>query len=376
MQDRAKQYSIIKRRIALINIFLTPVLLWIFLILGIPAYFKNLSHSITGNEYINLIIFYALTAGLCCAITLPLEFYSGFLLEHRFSLSNQTLKGWIAREAKKNLIAFMIILPLVMALYAFLKLCPLDWWLWTALLWFSVSIILAKFAPVIIVPLFYKYLPIKDAALENRLNGLISKVGFKAGGVYELNISKDTKKANAALLGLGRQKRIVLCDTLISNFSQDDIESVMAHELGHHKLNHMWKLIISGGIFTFITFFLANILFLKLRNFFGYNMPYGYESLVLIYFIVSIFNAALAPIANAFSRRLERDADEFSLKTTGNIAAFISAMKRLGEQNLADTDPGRFYEIMLYDHPPIARRIAFAESFKQSSKDNAGQGIY
>jgi len=367
MQDSVKQYSKIKHRLALINIFLTPLLLWILLAAGLPTYFKNISRLIPGNDYANLIIFYIFIAAFFYVINLPVGFYSGFMLEHRFSLSNQTLKSWALMEAKKNLVAFIISAPLVAALYAFLKLHPADWWLWTAILWFSVSIILAKFAPVIIVPLFYKYSPIKDALLESKMNQLVSSVGFNPSGVYELNISKDTKKANAALLGLGRQKRIVLCDTLISSFNHDEIESVMAHELGHHKMNHMWKLIISGGIFTFITFFFTNIIFLKLRNFFGYAMPHDYESLVLIYLIMSISNLALTPAANAFSRRLEKDADEFSLKATRNTGAFISAMKKLSEQNLADANPGKFYEIMLYDHPPISRRITFAESFKQNA---------
>ena len=370
MIDKAKQYSAIKHRIALINIFLSPMLLCIFLFAGIPTYFKNISQLIPGSDYVNLIIFYILIGTLYYVINLPFEFYSGFTLEHRFSLSNQTLKDWFLREAKKNLIAFIISGPLVLALYYLLKVQPLNWWLWTALLWFSVSIILAKFAPVIIVPLFYKYSPVKDAALENRLNQLVSRVGFKAGGVYELAISRDTKKANAALLGLGRQKRIVLCDTLISNFSHDEIESVMAHELGHHKLSHMWKLIISGGVFTFLSFFFTNIVFLKLHSFFGYNMLYDYESVVLIYFIMLVFGIPADILSNAFSRQMEKDADMFALKTTGNSLAFISAMKKLSEQNLADTNPGMLYEIMLYNHPPIARRIALAESFKISPKDN------
>jgi len=367
MPDSVKRYSEIKHRLALINMFLAPLLLWILLAAGLPTYFKNISMLIPGSDYVDLIIFYIFTSAFLYVINLPVGFYSGFTLEHRFSLSNQKLKDWALMEVKKNLIVFIISAPLVVALYAFLKLNPAGWWLWTALLWFSVSIILAKFAPVVIVPLFYKYSPIKDASLESRLNRIVSKAGFDLGGVYELNISKDTKKANAALLGLGRQKRIVLCDTLISNFSHDEIESVMAHELGHHRLNHMWKLIISGGIFTFITFFFTNIIFLKLRGFFGYAMPSDYESLVLIYFIVSVFSLVFTPVTNTFSRRLEKDADEFSLKATRNSGAFISAMKKLSEQNLADANPGRFYELMLYDHPPISRRISFAESFKQNT---------
>ena len=329
MQYKAKQYSTIKHRIALINIFLTPILLWIFLIAGIPTYFKSISQLTSYNDYVNLIIFYIFVGALYYVVNLPLEFYSEYILEHKFSLSNQTLKDWVFREGKKNMVVFIISGPLVMALYTFLKLYPLSWWLWTALLWFSISIILAKFAPVIIVPIFYKYSPIKDATLESKLSKLVSRVGFKASGVYELDISRDTKKANAALLGLGRQKRIVLCDTLISNFNHDEVESVMAHELGHHKLNHMWKLIISGGILTLITFFFANGIFLKLHGFFGYNLLYDYESIVLIYFAATSLNALFIPIANAFSRRLEKAADEFSLKTTGNAGAFMSTMKKL-----------------------------------------------
>src|SRR3989338_323014 len=144
MEDKARQYSAIKHRIALINIFLAPLLLFIFLITGAPAYFKNISELVSNNSYINLIAFYASLSVFYYAINLPLEFYSGFLLEHRFSLSNQTLKDWIIRDAKKNIITFIISSPLVTMLYIFLKTSPLDWWLWTAILWFSVSIILAK----------------------------------------------------------------------------------------------------------------------------------------------------------------------------------------------------------------------------------------
>ncbi|MDO8603015.1 MAG: M48 family metallopeptidase [Candidatus Omnitrophota bacterium] len=370
MRDKAKQYSTIKHRIAIIGIFLTPISLWVLLIIGIPTYFKNAAFLISGKEYVSLIIFYALTGTLYYAISLPLEFYSGFMLEHRFSLSNQSLKDWIIMEAKKSIIAFIISAPLVVSLYAFLKISPLNWWLWTAFLWFFISIILAKFAPAIIVPLFYKYSPVKDADLSQRLGRLVARFGFKASGVYELNISKDTKKANAALLGLGRQKRIVLCDTLLSNFSHSEIEAVMAHELGHHKLNHMWKLILSGGFFTFVTFFFANTIFLKLHTFFGYRLIHDYESIVLIYFATTILSIPLIPAANALSRRMEKDADKFALKATGDVSAFMATMKRLGEQNLADVNPGRFYEIMLYDHPPISRRIALAESLKGSAKNN------
>jgi STE24 endopeptidase len=364
MQDRAKEYSLIKHRIALINIFLTPIVLFLFLILGIPTYAKGIVKPVSPNSYINLIVFTAIMGILYYIVMLPLEYYSSFSLEHRFSLSNQTFKDWLKREFKKGIISFIIAIPITMVLYAFLRHWPLTWWFWTALFWFFISIILAKFAPIVIVPLFYKYSHIKNPEIQKRISGLVAKAGFKVSGVYELNISKDTKKANAALLGLGRQKRIVLCDTLIKNFTDEEIESVMAHELGHHKMNHIWKLAITSGFFTFLAFFIANIFFIKLSNILGYETLHSYESLILIAFILSVVNIPLLPLQNAFSRRLERNADIFAFKLTGNIDAFISTMKRIGEQNLSDTNPAGFYEIMLYDHPPIARRIKIAESYK------------
>jgi len=243
---------------------------------------------------------------------------------------------------------------------------PLYWWALTALLGFFISVLIAKFAPLVLVPIFYRYSPIKDGGLKNKLLELSLKAGFKIEGVYEIDFSKDTKKANAALIGLGKQKRIVLCDTLIKNFTENEIEAVMGHELGHHRLRHILKLIALSGISTFIIFSLTNLIFLNLHSKLGYNLLYDFESLVLIYAIISVLNLALVPMHNAYSRKLEKEADLFALEITNKKDAFVSAMKKLADQNLADIDPGRFYEIILYSHPPISRRISFAESFNKS----------
>jgi STE24 endopeptidase len=313
---------------------------------------------------VNLFVFSASIGFFYYVSTLPLSYYSEFILEHRFSLSNQTLKDWIKREIKKTMVSLIIAMPLVYLVYTFIKYSPLYWWFLTAVSWFFVTILIAKFAPIIIVPLFYKYSRIKNNELKDRLSSLVSRAGFKAEGVYEINISKDTKKANAALLGIGRQKRILLCDTLLKNFSTDEVECVMGHELGHHRLRHITKLILFNGIATSIVFFLTNATLAGFRDIAGYTQLHDFESLVMVYAIISALNIGVSPIQNAFSRKLEKDADTFALRLTGNKSAFISTMKKLSEQNLADPNPGRFYEIMLYNHPPISKRIAFAESFK------------
>ena len=366
MQDKAKSYSRQKHRLAIAGLILPPVILFVFLASGLSSYIKNMSMAIPANDYLSLVIFSLLTGAAYYAVNLPLKYYSGFTLEHKYGLSNQTQKDWIKREAKKSVISFIISMPVVISVYAFIRHWPLHWWLLTAALWFFISVLLAKFAPLLIVPLFYKYSPIKDSSLKDKLVSLAARAGFRAEGVYEIDISRDTKKANAAVIGLGKQKRIVLCDTLLRNFTEPEIEAVMAHELGHHKKQHNLKLIIFGGVSILATFFITNLLFLKLHGVFWNDLLLsGFESLVLIYAIIAALNIISLPLQNMFSRKLEKEADQFALETTGDKDAFISTMKKLASQNLADTAPGRFCEIVLYSHPPISRRISFAESFQR-----------
>ncbi|MFH1854226.1 MAG: M48 family metallopeptidase [Candidatus Omnitrophota bacterium] len=364
LQDKAKSYSRQKHRLAITSLVLPPVILFTFLILGLPSYFKGVALSMAPNSYVSLTIFFVFVGTAYYMVNLPLGYYSGFLLERKYNLSNQTAKDWFKREIKKMALSFFISLPIILLVYVFMRYWPPQWWLFTAISWFSISVILTKFAPLLIVPLFYKYSPIKRPALKDKLTRLALKAGFSAEGVYEINISRDTKKANAAVMGMGKQKRIVLCDTLLQSFSEPEIETVMAHELGHHKKQHSLKLVIFEGIFILITFFITNILFLEFHGIFWPTLFfYDFESFVFIYAIIATLNIATQPLYNAFSRKLEKDADQFALEITGDKDTFISAMKKLAGQNLADIAPCKFYEIILYSHPPISRRISFAESF-------------
>lgn len=364
--DEAKAYSQEKHRLAILNMIFSPAVLIVFIYLGIPVYLSHIARLFSINQYLNLFVFYILFGAVYYVSLLPLQYYSGFVIEHKYSLSNQTLKAWLKRKLKEAFVSSIIALPFIYAVYVFMRYMPLHWWLLTAILSFVLSVLIAKFAPLLLVPLFYKYSPIKNKGLKERLLKLSLEAGFRAEGVYEIDFSKETKKANAALIGLGKQKRIVLCDTLLKAFTDDEIVSVMGHELGHHRLRHILKLTVTGGLSTLLVFFVTNFVFLYMHNKLGYNLLYDFQSLVLIYAIISALNITLLPLHNAYSRKLEKDADLSALKITGNKDAFISTMKKLARQNLADEKPGKFYEIMLYSHPPISRRVAFAESYGKS----------
>ncbi|MFH1782346.1 MAG: M48 family metallopeptidase [Candidatus Omnitrophota bacterium] len=359
-----KTYSQEKNNIAIINIFFTVFLLFLIASSSMPAHLEGLARIITTNSYISLMLFFVFINLVIYIIMFPLNFYSSYTIEHRYSLSNQSLKSWLSKELKKNILGFIISIPLVISLYAFLRYFPFLWWVFVSLLWLAVSILIAKLFPVIILPIFYKYSDIKNPSLKDKLNSLTTKVGFKAKGVYEIDFSKETKKANAAVIGLGREKRIILCDTLLKNFKDEEIISVMGHELGHHRLKHSLRLIIFGGMATILTFFLINTILIKLRFFLDYKNIYDFKVLVYIYLFYSFINVVLLPIQNAYSRKLEKDADLFTLELTKDKDAFVSTMKKLAEINLADASPSKFHEIMLYSHPPISRRIKLGESFK------------
>ncbi len=358
---RAKQYSKERHRAGLAKIFATPAVISLMVISGLGNLMQKSAFAISENIYVALCIYLLFFQAAYYLLTSPLSYYSEYALEHKFSLSNQNPADWLRKKLKEVSLSFIISLPLAFTLYFFLRYATLYWWLYTAAVWFMLSVVIAGITPAFIVPLFYRYSPIKDGKLKDRIDSLVSKVGFRTEGVYEIDISRETKKANAAVIGLGNGKRIILCDTLMKNFTTEEIESVMGHELGHHKLHHSLKLILWGGLSTLLIFYFSNEVFLKIHPMLGYEELFDLKSLLLLYGVISWLSVPPVPLSNWLSRKLEKDADAFTLKLTRNRDAFISAMTKLSKQNLSDPDPGGFYEIMLYTHPPVSKRIEMAE---------------
>jgi len=233
-----------------------------------------------------------------------------------------------------------------------------------ALFWVFFTIVLSRIIPTFIIPLFYKYKPLQDNELRKRLIGLAGKANVKVLDTYEIDFSKKTKKANAALVGLGKSRRIILADNLVKDFSHEEIEVVIAHEIGHHKLLHMWKMLFFGGGVAFLIFYIADSVLTNSLHMLGASAIYDIEIFPFFCLILSAFSILLMPIQNEFSRKIERSADGFALKITGNKEGFISLMKKLAEKNLADFKPNKIIEFIFYDHPSISNRIEFAEEFQ------------
>lgn len=362
---KAKQYSKVKNILFLINLIFDILLLAILIFFNLSSFIVGKVYYITNNLYVAVMLYVICISLLFLVIKFPLEFFSTFTIEHRFNLSNQTLLNWFKDQLKKTVLGFGIMLPIIEILYFFLNNYPKNWWIFVSFCWFIINIIISKLFPIVIVPMFYKYKDIEDSNLKNRLLRLFKNNNIKITNISQINLSKDTKKANAALIGIGSTRKVVLADTLISNYSSDEIEVVVAHELGHLKLNHISQLIIFGAVTTFAGLFITNFALWHLINIFGFTGIKDIAAMPLILLVLFLFGLVILPIQNAFSRYLENKADQFALNITGLKNAFISAMEKLANQNLSDTNPSKFIEFLLYDHPPIAKRIQLAQTFKQ-----------
>jgi STE24 endopeptidase len=363
----AKKYEKIKLTVGITEGILSFILLILFVALGYSKELELLSYGYTSNPYLALLIF-GLTLGLAGSfLSSPVDYIFGFKLEHKFGLSNQTLGGWIGDKLKGALVGSVLGAPIGFLFYYLIKNYRL-WWLYLACIVWVYTVLLAQIAPILIFPIFYKFKPIENQSLREKILNLCTKVGFKVKGVFTFDMSKNTKKANAAFTGMGKTKRIILADTLISGFSDEEIETVFAHELGHYKKGHIKKNILFTVIGTFTGLFITAQIYNVLYPKFGFSHPWDIGALPLIAIITSVLGFLTKPIGSMISRKFEYEADRFAVETTGNFPAFKSTMEKLAFQNLADTEPNEFTEFWFYSHPSIKKRIKAAEkSYKHNS---------
>lgn len=292
-------------------------------------------------------------------VLLALDFYSDVVLERRYGLSNQTIAGWLARSAKEWGLSTFLAIGVLNLLYAAVRHMPHGWWLVAAAGWFVLLILIGKITPAVIVPLFYQTVPLQDRELAGRLLALADRCGVRVQRVFEIKLSKETNKANAAVVGLGRERRILIGDTLLSLCSHDEIEAVFAHELGHVALHHTWKLLAGGAVSFVLGFYLLYLVLGPSATALGFQGPADIAAVPLLMLWIANFGFASKPLQTGYSRRLERQADLFILDKVEKPETLASALTKLADRNLADPTPSRLVEVLFYTHPPIAKRIAY-----------------
>jgi len=364
-QKQAREYARLRRRLMVVDLALGGLYALAWLVFGWSIMVNQALLSLTANDWLRVAMFGAVFGGIYFLIDLPLSYYSGFVLPHRYGLATQTLLGWISDQVKGILVGGILGLLVLEVIYAVLRAAPETWWLWAGGILLSFNVILANLAPVLLFPIFYKFKPLdaEHADLAGRLLHLAEQAGARVRGVYQFDMSRRTRAANAALTGLGNTRRILLGDTLLAEFTPAEIETVLAHELGHHVHRDIPIGIVVESVITLAGLFLASVGLKWGVKAFGFAGVSDVAALPLLGLVMGAFGLVTMPLGNAFSRWRERRADEYALQVTGNGAAYASALTRLANQNLAEADPAPWVEFLLYSHPALSKRIAMAKEF-------------
>lgn len=373
-EDKSTRYHRLRRRADLMGTAAAGLVLLALIATGAAVQMREraavLGARFPGFEDGMTVAMYAvMLLVLLQLVELPFAFYQGFLLEHRYGLSTQTGRHWLSDQAKGVLLGIGLAIVGASVVFLTLREWPAWWWLSSAAIFAAAMVGLARIAPVVLLPIFYRFKPLDRPGLVERLLGLARKARTDVVGVFEWVLSGHTKKANAALAGMGKTRRILLSDTLLADYSEDEIEVILAHELAHHVHRDLWRGIGVQTLVLVAGFFLANLVLramagpLELR---GISDP---AALPLLLLVGGAWSFVVLPLVNAQSRSQERAADRYALATTRNVDAFVSAMKRLSHQNLAEEYPSQLVRWLFYSHPPIHERIAAAKAFSREATD-------
>ena len=360
----SKKYNNLKLGFGIFKTVLTFLLIFLFVKLGLSKSLENEILRFTSNSYITLVFFVAIAGIFTTIIFFPINLYTEFILEHKFNLSNQSFFGWIWESVKGSLIGAVIGIPLLLIFYFVLESYGALWWLPFAIVLFVLMVVLSKIVPIILLPLFYKVSPIEDDELRKRIMELSKNVNLNVENVFKFDMSKNTKKANAAFAGLGKTKKILLGDTLLNEFTNDEIETVIAHELGHYKHKHIIINIFVSTISSFVVLYLISILHSMSLDWFNFSSITDIAALPLLSLWAMLIGLIQAPLTNILSRKHEYEADKYAVTSTNKKEIFIDTLTKLTEQNLGDKEPHPFVEWFFYSHPSIKNRIAYINSLK------------
>ena len=361
MEDKAKRYARIKYKLALADIVYTLFLLLILQTSGFAIWLKKAVLNLSSNLFLVVAAYTLAIFLIYMLLSFLLDFYCSFVIEHRFGLSNQKFFSYILDYIKGNLLGMLFFMILMESFFFFIRTYSSSWWWMSALFWIFLSVVIARIFPVIVVPLFFKYKKLKSEGLRQRILDLASKMHVKILDVFEIDFSKKSLKANAAFVGMGRSKRVLLTDTLLNGkFLPEEIELILAHEFAHYRFKHLVKMVAINAVVILLTFYI----FFQLDRM-GLNIK-DIANLGMWLFLFFIFQLALTPFMNLISRCMERNADGEAIKVSGKIASFISMMEKLAEQNLSEKSPPLWAKILFYDHPPIDERINFAKNKERS----------
>jgi len=370
-QEKARKYAKARRCLTFGDSAVAAILLLLLVFSGLSA---RLATLLTLPVVPAATIYFVAVMVTYWVLSAPLTYYRGFVLPHRYGLSTQKFTGWLGDQAKARGLSLVFGAGIAAAIYWFITSFPPMWWLlgWGAVV--LLSLILTTLAPIIIVPLFFKMKPLDDTDLKLRLEQLLQRAKVGIQGIYVIELSSKVTIANAALMGLGNTKRIVLSDTLLRRYSPPEIEIITAHELGHHLHRDTFRLLVTVSAIWLVGFYVADLALNASVLPLGFIGISDIAALPLLMLVFATFSLLVAPMTNTYSRHLEVAADEYALRLTDNPKSFINTMTKLADQNLSEAQPSRWVEVLICDHPGYNKRVEHAHHYLTHSLNQQAEG--
>ena len=356
---KAADYTAAKVRIGLIEIVIDTLVLLALTLGGALALIDRSLDAWLGSGYLHGLALFACVALIGFVIGLPASLFRTFRIEARFGFNKLTWPLWLADLAKGAALTVLIGGPLLLAILWLMDVMGRNWWLYVWLVWLGFNLLILFLYPTVIAPLFNKFTPLDDTSLKARIEALLARCGFASSGLFVMDGSKRSGHGNAYFTGFGRAKRIVFFDTLLEKLAPEEIEAVLAHELGHFHHRHVIKRIVLSGALSLAFLWLLGQLIDQPWFFAGLGVASGNTAMGLLLFsmVLPVFLFPLAPLTSALSRQHEYEADAYAARQTA-AADLIAALVKLYRDNAATLTPDPLHSLFHDSHPPASQRIA------------------
>jgi STE24 endopeptidase len=366
-QNVAKKYRRDNVRISICSYAVSAVVVFVLLYFGISKNVVDFLYGVTDVRFFVIFFYFAFLYILYALLTFPLSFLREYTIEHRYGFSTQTYSAWLKDWVKSTAVSFILGAMIFEVLYLITDISSTLWWLWLSLIMIFFSVLLANLFPIIILPLFYKTTPVENDELKEKISAFCDRAQIHIKGIFTINLSSKTTKANAAVVGLGNTKRILIGDTLLQNYSDDEILSVCAHEIIHYREHHIWWSILWQALITLVMFYVFYIIYPFFYSLIGFENISDIAAFPLFITIFTILSLVVKPITSALSRYYEQRADRGALDLTRTPDAFIQFMAKACNKQLVIAYPHPLIEWYMYSHPSPGNRIASAENWREKS---------
>ncbi len=366
--EKSVSYTVAHARFGIVQGAITSAAVLAAVLSGFLGVLDSDARSLPLHPYLQGLVFLAALSLLLWVLGLPFSLYATFSLEQRFGFNRTTPRLYVIDTLKGLALSVVIGVPVLLALFWFMDKTGTFWWLWAFGAMTLFELVMNVLSPLVIAPLFNKFTPLPDGTLRESIESLAGKLGFRTRGIFVVDSSRRSGHSNAYFTGLGSSKRIVLFDTLVSTNTEEEILSVLAHEIGHEKRNHVRKGLALSIVMSLVGFWILSLLlhWAPLYVAFGFQQQSYQALLVLIGVCAGPFTFFLQPLFSIHSRRQEYEADRFAVHGVGSAAGLRSALLRLSRDNLSNLAPHPLYSFIHYSHPTLAERIAAMEKVERA----------